>query len=270
MLHLFQALLLGIIEGFTEFLPISSTGHLIVAEKALGYDDINDLFTVVVQLGAIAAVVWFYRRDLLAKTVGFFRREKSALHFWQILIIGSIPAGIVGLLLDKHMNSITTPAVVAVMLIIGGIVLWLVDRGPVRAKDDLVELGRITSKQALLVGLGQSAAIIPGVSRSGATIVSGLAVRLNRPTATAFSFYLSIPVLVLASAYKLTKYHADISLLPGGWPALLLGIVAAFVTALVSITWLLHYIAHHNFKLFAYYRIAAGMLILLLLAANWL
>lgn len=270
MVAILQALILGIIEGFTEFLPISSTGHLIVAEKALGYDDPNDLFTVVVQLGAIAAVVWFYRQDLLHKTVGLFRRDTSALNFWKILAIGTIPAGIFGLLLDKNMERLTTPAVVACTLILGGIILWLVDRKPVHSKADAVELANITPKQAGLIGLGQSIAIIPGVSRSGATIISGLAVKLNRPTATAFSFYLSIPVIVLASLYKLAKYHGEIASLPGGLPALLVGIVAAFITALLSITWLLRYVAHHNFKPFAIYRIAMGVLILTLLAANWL
>lgn len=270
MIAILQALILGIIEGFTEFLPISSTGHLIIVEKALGYKDVNDVFTVVVQLGAIAAVIWFYRMDLLHKTTGLIKRDKTALRFWTILVIGTIPAGIFGLLLDKSMGHITTPTVVACTLILGGIVLWLVDRKPVQAKSETVELGSITTKQAGLIGLGQSLAIIPGVSRSGATIISGLATKLNRPTATAFSFYLSIPVMVLASGYKLLKYHGDIATLPGGLPALLVGIIAAFVTALLSITWLLRYVAHHNFKPFAVYRITVGILILGLVATNWL
>lgn len=270
MIAILQALILGIIEGVTEFLPISSTGHLIIAEKALGYDDPNDLFTVVVQLGAIAAVIWFYRKDLTSKTIGLFRREKAALNFWKILAIGTIPAGIIGLLLDKNMEHITTPAVVASALIVGGIVLWLVDRKPVNSGANEVELDKISPKQAGIIGLGQSIAIIPGVSRSGATIISGLAVKLNRSTATAFSFYLSIPVIVLASLYKLVKYHGEIASLPGGLPALIVGMVAAFVTALLSITWLLRYVASHNFKPFAIYRIAVGVIILLLIAANWL
>lgn len=270
MIHLLQALILGIVEGVTEFLPISSTGHLIVAEKAIGFQDNHDIFTVVIQFGAIAAVIAYYWRDLIAKTVGFFKRDKVALDFWKILVIGTIPAGIFGLLLDKHMQAITTPGVVATTLILGGIVLWLVDHKPVHAADDPVELGKITTKQAVLVGLGQSLAIIPGVSRSGATIVSGLGVKLNRPTATAFSFYLSIPIMILASGYKLMKYHADLSALPGGALSLVIGLVAAFVTALFAVSWLLRYIAHHNFKPFAYYRIVAGVIIFALLAANWL
>lgn len=266
MLHLLQAIILGIVEGITEFLPISSTGHLIVAEKAIGFKDIHDLFTVVVQIGAIAAVVWYYRKDLIEKTIGLFGKERAAINFWKILVIGTVPAGIFGLILDKSMNSITTPAVVAASLILGGIILWRVDNKPVHQHDDPVELSAITTKQAVLVGLGQAVAIIPGVSRSGATIVSGLAVKLNRPTATAFAFYLSIPVMVLASGYKMLKYRSDIATLPGGVPALSFGLLAAFVTALFAVSWLLRYIAHHNFKPFAYYRIAAGVLIFALIA----
>lgn len=270
MIHILQALILGIVEGLTEFLPISSTGHLIIAEKALGYKDINDLFTVVVQVAAIAAVVWFYRKDLIDKTLGLFERDKASLNFWKILVIGSIPAGLFGLLLDNSMNKLTTPLVVAVALIVGGVILWFVDHKPVQQRRAEVELENISTKQAVLIGLGQAVAIIPGVSRSGATIVSGLALKLNRPTATAFAFYLSIPVMVAASGYKLLKYHSDIAGLPGGLPALSVGLLAAFITALFAVSWLLRYISSHNFLSFAYYRIVAGIVILVLVATNWL
>ncbi|MEO6513502.1 MAG: undecaprenyl-diphosphate phosphatase [Candidatus Saccharimonadales bacterium] len=268
------AILLGIIEGVTEFLPISSTGHLIVAEHLLGFKDVQDLFTVVVQIGAIFAVVWFYREDLLSKIVGLFKRETEALNFWKLLIVATIPAGLIGLALDKSMQSITTPLVVALALIVGGIVLWVVDRKPVQRPRrgssvvDKPDFGKIPLKNALLIGFGQSVAIIPGVSRSGATIVTGLATGLTRTTATAFSFYLSIPVLVLASGLKLVKHGDQLGQLPGGASALVLGLIAAFITALLSVSWLLRYISGHNFKAFAYYRIALGALILLLLAVN--
>ena len=266
----FIAIILGIVEGVTEFLPISSTGHLIIAQDALSFKDNHDLFTVVVQLGAIAAVVWFYREDLLHKIAGLFQADREALNFWKLLVIATIPAGIVGLLLDKSMETITTPLVVGISLIIGGIVLWLVDRKPVptTAKEQKAEFKAISVKRAFLVGLAQCVAIIPGVSRSGATIVGGLATGLNRPTATAFSFYLSIPVLILASAYKLYKYGGELHTLPGGATSLAVGLVAAFITALASISWLLHYISRHNFTLFAYYRIGMGVLILFLLGIN--
>lgn len=270
MIALLQALLLGVVEGITEFLPISSTGHLIVTQQALGFRDYHDLFTVVIQVGAIAAVVWFYRHDLWAKTIGLIRRDAAARRFWMVLAAGTVPAGLIGLAFDKVSEAITTPLVVALALIVGGAVLWAVDNKPVHAADEPVALEHITVRQALLIGLGQCIAMIPGVSRSGATIVSGLSVRLNRPTATAFSFYLSIPVLVLASAYKLAAYHAEIPKVSGGLSGIAVGLAASFVTALLAISWLLRYITHHNFRPFAYYRIAAGCIILVLLAVGWL
>jgi undecaprenyl-diphosphatase len=165
-MHILIAILLGIIEGVTEFLPISSTGHLIVAERFLDFRDIEDLFTVVVQLGAIGAVVWFYRRDLFSKLMGLFRRDKEAVRFWMLLVVATIPAGIAGLLLDAIMETFTTPAVVALALILGGIVLWIVDRKPStgEAVVDKPDFSDISLKRALLVGLGQCFAIIPGIS----------------------------------------------------------------------------------------------------------
>lgn len=269
MIHILQALVLGIIEGVTEFLPISSTGHLIVSQNLMGFHDYKDLFAVVIQVGAIAAVVWYYRRDLWGKTLGLLHGDQTALNFWKILIVGTIPAGVLGLLFDKVSEAITTPLVVALALIVGGIILWLIDNKPVKTVAE-ADLSRITTKQAALIGLGQCVAMIPGVSRSGATIVSGLAVSLNRPTATAFSFYLSIPVLVLASAFKLAKYHGEIPHITGGYAGILVGLAVSFITALLAINWLLHYIAHHNFKPFAIYRIAAGLVILVLIASPWL
>ncbi|MDB5175488.1 MAG: undecaprenol kinase [Candidatus Saccharibacteria bacterium] len=256
------AVILGLLEGITEFLPISSTGHLIVAERILDFKDIKDIFTVVIQLGAIAAVLWFYRVDLLDKIRGLFAKEAAALRFWKILIIGTIPAGVVGLLLNDSLDKLTKPHVIAWALIIGGIILWLVDRQPVtRAAKPRVET--VTARQALLVGAGQCLAIIPGVSRSGATIVSGIGAGMDRPTATALSFYLSIPVLVLASGLKLVKNPQAIGQLDGGVTALIIGMICAFITALLSISLLLHYVSRHNFRPFAYYRVALGILILI-------
>ncbi|HPR09937.1 MAG TPA: undecaprenyl-diphosphate phosphatase [Candidatus Saccharibacteria bacterium] len=270
MIDLLHALLLGIIEGITEFLPISSTGHLIVSQRLLGFKDHHDLFAVVIQVGAIAAVIWYYRQDLWQKTIGLFRGNAAALNFWKILVIGTLPAAVIGLLFDKASQAITNPTVVALALILGGIVLWLVDSKPVSKTAVEVELDQISPKQAVLIGLGQCVAMIPGVSRSGATIVSGLAVKLNRSTATAFSFYLSIPVLVMASLYKLAKYHAEIPVISGGYAGIIVGLFAAFITALFAVSWLLRYIAGHNFKPFAVYRIVVGIVILLLLGVGWL
>ncbi len=265
-MHIIQAIILGIVEGFTEFLPISSTGHLILAERALNFDDYKDVFTVVIQSGAIAAVVWYYRKDLLEKTIGLFKGKAYARHFWKLLVIGTIPAGIIGLLLDNATQNITTPLVVALALIVGGIILLLVDRGEVDATHgDEPNISKLSLKQAFIIGIGQCLAIIPGVSRSGATIVTGLGIGIDRATITAFSFYLSIPVLVLASGLKLVKHGDALGNIAGGTASIVVGLIFAFITALISISWLLRYISHHNFQVFAYYRIVVGVLILLLL-----
>lgn len=262
------AILLGIVEGITEFLPISSTGHLIIAAELTGFKDVKEIFTVVIQTGAIAAVIWFYRQDLISKIKGLVARNQSAINFWKLLIIATIPAGLIGLLLEKNLQSIATPTVVAWALIIGGVILWLVDHKPIDKSAPVLkpEIEKITTKQALLVGLGQAVAIIPGVSRSGATIVSGLSLGIDRATATAFSFYLSIPVLVLASAYKLYKYPEALGQISGGSTTLIFGLISAFITAFFSIKWLLRYVSRHNFKPFAYYRIIVGVAILLFIS----
>ncbi len=271
MYDLFVALILGVIEGITEFLPISSTGHLIVARAALNFEDYKNTFTVVIQIGAIAAVLWFFRHDLRQKIRGLYNRETEALNFWKYIAVGTIPAGVIGLAIESRQDILTTPTVVAWALIIGGVILWIVDRNSSLKQDgevEKIEFKQISTKRAFLVGIGQSIAIIPGVSRSGATIVSGLAVGLNRPTATAYSFYLSIPVLVAASSLKLFRHGDSIHQISGGMPALIIGIVATFITALITISWLLRYVSRHNYRPFAYYRIGLGSLILLLLSFN--
>jgi undecaprenyl-diphosphatase len=264
-MELLQALLLGIIEGLTEFLPISSTGHLIIAEKYMSFYDNAKVFTVVIQLGAISAVVWYYRRDLTRQVKGLFAQTLVALSFWRNLVIATIPAGILGLALDKSFEEYATAGVVATALIVGGIILWLVDRKPPPAKPEPVEVETISKKQALTIGLVQCLALIPGTSRSGASIVGGLLSGLNRPTATAFSFYLGIPILGLASAYKLATDWDSLERISGGGASILVGGAAAFVTALLAVSWLLKYISTHNFRIFAYYRIVLGLVVIALL-----
>jgi undecaprenyl-diphosphatase len=268
MLAIIHAIILGIIEGFTEFLPISSTGHLIVAEHAIGFKDAAELFTVVIQIGSVSAVIWYYRLDIFNRISGLFRREKSAEKFWINLIIATIPAGLFGVALDKTLQKYAVPRTVAVSLILGGIVLWLVETYHSQNKQDRPrEKG---PKQALSVGLAQVLSLVPGVSRSGATIVGGLLSGLDRVTATAFSFYLSMPVMVLATLYKVGKEHNQITHLPGGVVALIVGIVTSFITGLMAVSWLLQYVSKHDFKNFAYYRIGFGAFILLLLSLGFL
>ncbi len=258
-----QAILLGIVEGVTEFLPISSTGHLLVAEQFLGYHDAAKTFTVVIQMGAIFAVLWYYRNDLLKRIAGLATPEGQK--FWLNLIVATIPAAVLGLTLDKYLEKFTTITVVALAFLIGGILLWwfedVRDQNP-RTESLEPKFESMTMMQSLQIGLAQCLALVPGVSRSGASIVGGLFTGLNRVTATAFSFYLGLPILGLAGLYKLYKGRDTLSSLPGGSAALLVGIVVSFVVALLVVGWLLRYISRNNFKSFALYRIVAGVVLL--------
>lgn len=260
-----QALLLGVIEGLTEFLPVSSTGHLIIAEQYIDFKDKAKVFTVVIQLGAILAVAWYYRHDLLKRLKGLFGGKGKELGFWQNIAIATFPAALLGLLFNSQFESRATSTVVAIALILGGIVLWLVDRKPVSPNPAPVKLDAITKKQALTVGLVQCLALIPGTSRSGASIVGGLFSGLNRSTATAFSFYLGMIVLGLASIYKLATDWNELDQISGGLASILVGAAAAFITALITVSWLLRYISTHNFRIFAYYRILLGIVVLIFL-----
>ncbi len=267
-MEILQAIILGIVEGLTEFLPISSTGHLIVAEDALGFYDASKMFTVVIQMGAIAAVIWFYRHHLWELTLGLLRGDKAIRRFWLVWVVATIPAGLLGFLFENKIDAVAVTSTVAIALIVGGIIIWLIEtfHTPPQAKQ--AKLEKITMKQALQIGFYQVLALVPGVSRSGATIMGGLLSGLDRVTATAFSFYLGIPILLLAGAYKLAT--GDVSDVPGGGIALIAGIISSFITALIVVGWLLRYVSKHDFKIFAYYRIVFGVFLLILVAAGTL
>ena len=266
---IFQAILLGIIEGLTEFLPISSTGHLIVAEKMIGYKDTAELFTVVIQVGAIFAVLWHYREQLIKMTIGLFRREKKSLHFWMNWIIATIPVGILGVLLTSKLSNLATLPIIASALLGGGILILLIEKyrkPPVNNGEP--KLDQLTPVQSFKVGCYQTLSLVPGMSRSGATIMGGVMSGLDRVTATAFSFYMSIPVLLLASVYKLLKDGDKIPTVTGGSSAIIAGTITTFIVSLLAINWLLQYVSKHSFKIFAYYRIAFGLLIFLAIAIS--
>jgi undecaprenyl-diphosphatase len=270
---LIQAVILGLVEGITEFLPISSTGHLILAERLIGFSDPDKTFTVVIQIGAILAVVWFYRTDLIARVIALFTGRPNALKFWLNLVIATIPAAVIGLGLEKILSRFESITVIATALIVGGVLLWWLEQvrgrqltGP---ESTQVDIDSITPRQALLIGLAQTLAVIfPGTSRSGASIVGGWLVGLNRVTATAFSFYLGLPTLGLAGLYKLYKARDALSSLPGGAPALLLGTVVSGISAFLVVGWLLRYVSRNDFKGFAIYRVILGALILGMVAAG--
>lgn len=267
-MDIIQAIILGIIEGLTEFLPISSTGHLIVAADVMNYKDTAEIFTVVVQMGAIAAVIWFYRHDLIEKIAGLFKRDPVASRFMFNWVIATVPAGVIGFLLKDQLSVYAVATTVGITLILGGIAMWLIEnfnKAPA-ALDAGDRLDSMSKKQALQVGLYQIVALVPGVSRSGATIMGGLLSGLDRVTATAFSFYLSIPIILLAGTYQLVSGWDELDTVAGGGLALIVGTVSAFITALIAISWLLKYVSKHDFKLFAYYRIIAGIIVLIAIA----
>jgi undecaprenyl-diphosphatase len=262
-----HAVLLGIIEGLTEFLPVSSTGHLILAEHYIHFKDTAEIFTVSVQSGAIFAVIWHYRKDLSTKIGGFFRKEPKNVAFIKNISLATVPALIAGFLLKDKFDEYAKPSVVATALILGAVVLWLVDKKyPPTHERPKPNLDKLTTKEAIYAGLAQCAALIPGVSRSGASIVGGMIGGLNRVNATAFSFYLAIPVLLIASVYKLIQGRGEIvTSVDGGATNIIIGTVVSFAVALVAISWLIKYVSGHSFKLFIYYRIILGILVLLLL-----
>ena len=266
-----NAVILGLVEGITEFLPISSTGHLIVAQRLLGFRDNAATFLVVIQIGAILAVVFYYYKDLLARVIGLFQGKPAALRFWLNLVIATVPAALIALSLERFLSALDTPLVVGLALVIGGVILWVLEE--TRAKQNAVPeplepmIDSITPVQALWIGLAQVLAVVfPGTSRSGASIVGGWLLGLNRVTATAFSFYLGLPILGLAGLYKLYKARDTLSALPGGAPALLVGTLVSGIVAFLAVGWLLRYVSRHNFKGFAIYRIVAGSVILALVA----
>ena len=269
-MDIINAIILGIIEGLTEFLPISSSGHLIVAESLLGFKDTAEVFTVVIQVGSILAVIWYYRNDLIKRILGL--RSVTMQKFWLNIIIASIPAGLLGLIFAKKINELFYhPIPVAIALIVGGIILWVIESRPITTTQlELhADVDAVTPMQALWIGVAQIFSVVfPGTSRSGSTIVGGMLTGLNRATATAFSFYLGMPILVAAGLYKLYKARDDFSSVPVGTTALIVGTVVSFASAFVVVGWLLNYVSKNNFKPFAIYRVVLGVIILVLVAAG--
>ena len=250
LLDLWHALILGIVEGLTEFLPVSSTGHLILAGSLLGFnDERGKVFEVVIQTGAMLAVLWEYRRR-------FFRVD---LALYRNLVVAFIPAAVLGLAFGKYIKAyLFKPVPVALAFIIGGVIILWVERRNLRSR---VENTRdMTPLDALKVGVAQCFALIPGTSRSGATIIGGMLFGLSRPAATEFSFFLAVPTLVAAGLYDLWKSRALLSAADAGMFAV--GSLTAFVSAFVVIRWLIRYVASHDFRPFAWYRIVFGVLVL--------
>ena len=261
--NLLVAAILGVVEGLTEFLPVSSTGHLIVAGSLLGYTgEKAKLFEIVIQAGAILAVCWEYRAKLFAVAAGIFR-DRGAQRFVLNLFVAFLPASILGLAFGSAIKAkLFAPAPVAAAFIAGAIVIFWVERrqrrNPREARIDKIDDMRWPD--ALKIGIAQAFALIPGTSRSGATIIGGMLFGLSRTAATEFSFFLAIPTLLAATGYEFVRNR---HLLAGGDLTMVgVGFVTAFVSAFFVVRALLRYVAHQDFVPFAWYRIAFGLVIL--------
>lgn len=259
-LEAFKALFLGLIEGLTEFLPISSTGHLILFGHLIDFhSDSGRVFEVVIQLGAILAVCWLYRQKIVDLIKGFFSGDAEARHFCISVLIAFFPAVIIGVMAVDFIKSVMfSPLVVAIALIVGGLIIFWAES--IKFDHKTTEATQITFKQALLVGLAQCVAMIPGTSRSGATIVGGMFAGLSRKAATEFSFFLAMPTMLGAATFDLIR-NANI-LTADNMTNIALGFITAFLAALFVVKALVRFVEKHTLRVFAWYRIALGLIIM--------
>lgn len=275
----FDSIILGIVEGLTEYLPVSSTGHLTITEKLLGLtvdDKSVTAYTAIIQVGAIAATVLYFFRDIVRLLGAWFRGLRSAdqrtHHDYQLawaVIVGSIPVGVVGFLARKSITGgLRSLWVVAAALILWSVVMWVAERRHTVLESSGVQRGegQVTMRDGVVIGLAQCFSLIPGVSRSGATISAGLVNGLDRVTATRLSFFLAIPALTAAGLYELKDVDPSVV----GMGQLAVGTVISFVVAYASIAWLLRFVAHHPITTFVWYRVALGLVLIVVLGAGWL
>lgn len=260
-LQLLKALVMGLVEGLTEFLPISSTGHLILTADLLGmHGEKTKVFEVVIQSGAMLAIVWEYRRRFFGALFGAFS-DAAARRFLINLVVALLPVAVLGLafghLIKQHLFAAVP---VALAFIAGGIIILWVERSSVVRAPRIDTVDDMTWKDALKVGCAQAFALIPGTSRSGATIIGGMLFGLSRKAATEFSFFLAVPTLIAAGAYDLYKHRMELNVDDLGMLAV--GMVTAFVSAFICVRWLIKYIATHDFSIFAWYRIVFGLVVI--------
>ena len=267
-----KAIIMGLVEGFTEFLPISSTGHLILTEHLLGFQGMEEqmnVFEIVIQAGAIFAVCWEYRARIAQAFAGV-TSDRAQQRFVLNIGIAFLPLAVLGLIFGNLLKTyLFKPVPVAVALIVGGIIILLVERhaaaNPVSVRVHSVE--DMTPLDALKMGIAQAFALIPGTSRSGATIIGGMMFGLSRKAATEFSFFLAIPTLLGATVYSVYKERAMLSM--ADLPLFGIGGFAAFVSAFLCVRWLLRYISSHDFTFFAWYRIVFGVLVIASAHYGW-
>lgn len=262
-LKFFQAVILGIVEGITEWLPISSTGHMILVNEFMGIDkgDFFDsqIFLYVIQLGAILAIATLYFNKLNPFAPSKSAQEKTnTWHMWFKVIVACVPAAILGLLFNDAMDSISTPVVVSIMLIVYGIAFIVVKNK--NSETAITDMKDMTYKTALIIGLFQVLSIIPGTSRSGSTIIGAILVGCSRSLAAEFSFFLAIPVMFGVSFLKIVTN--DYVMTNNEWILLIVAMVVAYVVSLLAVKFLMNYVKRHDFKLFGWYRVALGIAVL--------
>ena len=262
------AILLGIVEGLTEFVPVSSTGHLILASALFGYDAEQwKVFNVVIQLGAILAVVVQYWRTFWAAGTGILKRNPESIRFVVNIAVAFLPAAVIGLVMKPYIDiMLGSPSIVAWALIAGGIAILVIEK--VAKEGPPSGIGQLPVKQALGVGFIQCLAMVPGVSRSGATIMGALAMGINRKTAAEFSFFLAIPTMLGASTLELWQYRAELAAgsMAVGWAEIAIGFVVSFVVAIIVIRAFVAYVSRAGFSPFAWYRIVIGIAAIIWLA----
>ncbi len=263
---LLAAALLGIVQGLTEFLPVSSTAHLLLIGEALGYQDPGGVFTVMIQLGSILAVVWLYRRKIFDLDAGL-NTSPAARHFAAAIVVATIPALVAGALFGDYVQSVLyrSPSVFASAFIGGGLVMLMVEK--LRQSPLVLEADETPLPRAFGVGLCQMLALVPGVSRSGATIIGGLAMRLDRPAAAEFSFFVAIPTMCAAFAHEFLEVHDQLT--PDRGAEIAVGFVMAFLSSVVIIKPFLGLVRRSGFVPFAWYRIALGLALFAGIAAGW-
>jgi len=275
-MQVWHAIILGVIEGITEFLPISSTGHLTIAEKMLGYsisDSSITAFTAIIQSGAVLATVVYFWKDISRVLTAWIRglfvnkyRKNSDYKYGWAIIIGSIPIAIIGILFKDEIETVLRSLwFVAIALILWSLVMWWADK---KAKQNLHEED-ITWRDTLAVGIAQCLALIPGVSRSGATMSAGLLRNFDRVAVTKLSFFLSIPALSAAGILQIISKHSAIGA-SVGWTATIIATLISFVVAYISVAWLLKFVAKHDYSVFIWYRVIVGVLLLIALATNFI
>lgn len=263
-----KALMMGLVEGFTEFLPISSTGHLIVFGNLVGFHSNHKVFEIAIQLGAVLAVVFEYRQRFAGVLHGL-GKDKKANRFVLNLAVAFMPAAVMGLLFSKQIKEyLFNPLSVAVMLVLGGFFILWVEKRQSYTVPKKIDVDALRPVDALMIGIAQVFALIPGTSRSGSTIMGGMLWGIERKTATEFSFFLAVPMMVAATAYDVLKHYQFFTLHDIG--LILIGFVAAFVSGLVAVKALLKFVSKKNYIPFAYYRIVFGIVIIILWLSGWI